>query len=295
MYQYLGIDVASLIPVIIVMAGSGSILLFADVLDYAKGIFSIMISIAILRSIQRGKTGGFEHGVGRLSTLGTLFMSLIIGLSLFAGIGMAFYRLFHPVSIANSFTAIGAVFQLCGIGINCWLMMRNLKLARETHSPLLEATWRLAFVDMVFSAFIFVSLCLSLWFSAHAWSLYLDPVCAIMALAIGMGTYAPLLKKLIIELSDRSIAEDYHFALMRALSANFELYSDFHGVKTRYQGGRPHISVYLCFPEEITVAESLQRIAIIKAAIAREIEGAEIELIMTATDQGHLSSSPASQ
>lgn len=280
MYLYLAIDLASVMPIAIVAVFSGSILLLTDVLDYGKGIFSAMISIAILRSVIQGRTGSFEHGIGRLSALGTLFMSAIINISLVGGIGLAIARLIHPVSIENGFTVAGAIFQFLGIGINLWLMLRNLKIARDTKSSLMDATWRMAFADTILAAGIFLAICLTYAFSRYRWALYIDPVCAIVALSIGISSYVPLLKKIVAELADRSIEERYHLAIMRSLARNFDLYSDFHNVKTRYSGGKPHISIALSFPGELPVDEALARTDAIKSSIAEEIENADIDIVI---------------
>ncbi len=280
MQLYLGIDLACLLPIAFVAVSSGSILLLTDVLDYGKGIFSALISIAILRSVAHGRTGSFEHGVGRLASLGALFMSAVINVSLLAGIGLAVARLIHPASIENGFTVAGAAFQFVGIGVNLWLMLRNLKIARETKSQLMDATWRMAFADAILAAGIFIAICLAYGFSRYRWALYIDPVCAIIALSIGISSYVPLLKKVVAELADRSIEERYHLAIMRSLARNFDLYSDFHSVKTRYSGGKPNIRIALSFPDELSVAEALVRVSAIKSSISEEIENAEIDIVI---------------
>ena len=280
MYLYLALDLASVLPIALVAVSSGSILLLTDVLDYGKGIFSALISIAILRSITHGRTGSFEHGMGRLSVLGTLFMSAIINTSLLGGIGIAIARLIHPVSIENGYTVAGAIFQFFGIGINLWLMLRNLKIARETKSALMDATWRMAFADTILAAGILVAICLTYAFSRYQWALYIDPVCAIVALSVGISSYVPLLKKIVAELADRSIEERYHLAIMRSLARHFDLYNDFHNVKTRYSGGKPYIRIELSFPGELSVTDALVRVDAIKSSIAEEIENADIDIVI---------------
>ncbi len=278
MYLCLAVDLASVLPIAFVAISSGSIMLLTDVLDYGKGIFSALISIAILRSVVLGRTGSFENGIGRLASLGALFMSTIVNVSLLLCMGMAVFRIVHPASIENGFTIAGALLQLAGVGVNLWLMLRNLKLARETKSSLMDAAWRMAFADMILAAAIFFAICLTYAFSGQRWALYIDPVCAIAALSIGISSYLPLMKKIIAELADRSIEERYHMSIMRSLASNFDLYSDFHNVKTRYSGGKPIIRIALSFPGGITVDEALSRIEAIKAPISAEIENAEIDI-----------------
>ena len=280
MYICLLLDLGSVLPIAFVAVSSGSILLLTDVLDYGKGIFSVLISIAILRSVVMGRTGNFENGIGRLAALGALFMSTIVNVSLLVCIGMAIGRIIHPASIENGFTVAGALLQLIGIGINLWLMLRNLKLARETKSSLMDAAWRMAFADMILAAAIFLAICLTYAFSGHYWALYIDPVCAIAALSVGISSYLPLMKKIIAELADRSIEERYHLSIMRSLAGNFDLYSDFHNVKTRYSGGKPLIRIALSFPGGLSVDEALSRIEAIKAPIAAEIENADIDIVI---------------
>ncbi len=280
LYIYLGLDLASLLPIAVIAILSGSVMLLTDVIDYGKGILSALIAIGILKSVESGRAGRFEHGIGRLSSFGTLTMSIAVNLSLLAGIGIAAYRLFHPHSIENGFTIVGAILQFFGIGINLWLAIRNYKLAKQTNSPLMAATWRMAFADTILAFSILMTICLSYAFSRHWWAVYLDPVCAIAALTIGIGAYAPLLKKMLCELVDLSIDEAHQLSVMRALAKHFDLYSDFHEVKTRYSGGRPHIALTLSFPGEISMDEAMGRVAAIKESMADEVKDALVEVII---------------
>jgi divalent metal cation (Fe/Co/Zn/Cd) transporter len=280
LYLYLGIDLASFLPVAAIALMSGSVMLLTDVLDYGKGIFSALVAIAILRSIAGGGAGRFEHGVGRLATLGALFMSLAVNLSLLGGIAFSIYRLFHPQSIQNGFTALGAAMQVASVGINFWLMMRNLRIARRTKSSLMESTWRMAFADTVLSLAILLTLGLCYAFSGYAWAVYIDPACAIVALSIGIASYGPLFKKVVAELMDLSVDEACQLAVMRVLAKSFDLYNDFHGVKTRYSGGVPYITLTLSFPGSLSVDEALARVASIKNSIAEEVKGSSVEVVI---------------
>ena len=238
LWIYLGVDLASLLPIGVVALMSGSTILLADLLDYSKSITSAFISILILGQIVHKHTSRFEFGLGKLSTFGALVISVGVFLSILGGMGVAFYRIIHPASIENPYTLAGAIFQVFGIFINMWLMIRNLKLSKETGSPLMATTWRIAFADMLLCSGILFALVMTYLLRRQSWSLYIDPVCAIVALAIGAVSYISLFKQTIADLLDLSLGERQQIEIMKTLAECFDLYSDFHGVKTRSSGGR---------------------------------------------------------
>ena len=280
---YLCVDLASVLPIGVVAIMSGSVMLLADLLDYSKSIASALIAILILSQIVRGRTGRFEFGVGKLSTLGALIISLGVLFSILCGMGVAFYRIIHPVSIENAFTLTGAVLQIFSIFINLWLMMRNLKLSRETGSPLMAATWRIAFGDMLLAIGILFALGMTYFFRQYAWSLYIDPVCAIAALAIGAVSYLSLFKRTIAELAELALGEKQQMEITKVLAEFFDLYSSFHGVKTSSRGGKAYVELTLSFPDEITVKEALLRMEKIRVEIVSKVGDCEVNVLIIPT------------
>ncbi|OPY89396.1 MAG: Ferrous-iron efflux pump FieF [Smithella sp. PtaU1.Bin162] len=280
LWIYLGVDLASLLPIGVVALMSGSTMLLADLLDYSKSIASAFISILILVQIVRKRTGRFEFGIGKLSTFGALIISLGVLFSILCGMGIAFYRIIHPTSIENAYTLTGAIFQVFGIFINMWLMMRNLKLSKKTGSPLMAATWRIAFADMLLCVGILFALVMTYLLREQSWSLYIDPVCAIVALAIGCVSYISLFKQTVADLLDLSLGERQQIEIMKTLAECFDLYSGFHGVKTRSSGGKACVELTLSFPGKTTVEDALLRIDKIRQGIATRIGNCEVNVII---------------
>lgn len=114
---------------------SGSLLLYSDMLDYARSITAGIIAWGILRRIRKGDVLDYDYGTGKLESLGGVIGSLLFMLGLLGMAGFTLNRIFHPIELQATFTALGALSQFIGLLISAWLWWRNWKLARQASTP----------------------------------------------------------------------------------------------------------------------------------------------------------------
>jgi divalent metal cation (Fe/Co/Zn/Cd) transporter len=272
--------VLTFLPVLAATLLSGSVLLLSEVFDYIRVFITSLVGWAALRAICRGRTHAYDYGAGKLETLGAVGGSMVYIIGLLAAAGFSMHRLLHPVELRMGGTMFAASYQFIAFSIDCWLWMRNRRLALESYSPVMEMQWRVNRADAVTGLAVFLSLLLTLVLRSFAWSIYIDPVSALLFIAYAAVTLYPGLASGISELLDKTLQEDLQLRIDRWLIRNFEGYDDFYGVRSRRSGARIYIEIGLGFRPEKTVAEALETINDIKRGIEAEIPGSEVRVAL---------------
>jgi ferrous-iron efflux pump FieF len=121
-----------------------------------------------------------------------------------------------------------------------------------------------------------------------------DPVVAAWADGIGalfvagfiMVLAVRMLREGLPDVLDRSVDEAAHLAVLQVLAHHFEAYERFEGVRSRRSGGKVFVELALDFDGRLSLAEAHRRASAIKAHIAREIEGADVAILLSPHGEG---------
>ncbi len=283
------LDVGSVLPVLIIAVLSGSMLLYSDLLDYARSITAGVISWGILRQICSGDVLDYDYGTGKLESLGGLVGSLIFMVGLMGMACFAVYRILYPIKLHAGFTALGVLSQFIGLLICAWLWWRNWKLFRQSSSPLIEMEWRAKRADTLNNLAVMVGLVLTLALRPMPWSIYIDPVCALIFTVYGISSFVPTVRDGVLDLLDKSLTEDLQLKINRSLAQNFDWYYGFHGVQSRRIGHRVLIDISLSFDPKKTVGEVVGIVDRLREGIKHDIPNSEVNIILEAHE---LSASP---
>lgn len=274
------LDIGSLLPVLVIAFLSGSLLLYTDLLDYARSITAGIIAWGILRRLRKGDVQEYDYGTGKLESLGGLFGSIIFMIGLLGMAGFAVYRIIYPIKLHAGFTFLGVFSQFIGLLICAWLWWRNLKLARQASNPLIEMEWRAKRADTLNNLAVMLGLILTLTLRQMSWSVYIDPVCALIFTVYAIGSFIPTVRDGILDLLDKTLAEDLQLKINRNLANNFDGYDGFHGVRSRRMGHRVLIDIALSFDPAKTIGEAMGTVARLKNGIKHDIPHSEVNVIL---------------
>ena len=274
------LSASSFIPILVLALLSGSMLLLSDMLDYVRVIISSLLGWRILRAVRKGRVHGFDYGTGKLQTMGGMVgAALYVGtLLIMAGISIRY--LFHPVELVKSFTIMGALFQFGGFVVCTWLWIRKRKLARAAFSPVMEMQWRASRAGALLSLAVFLGLTITLVLRKFAWSVYLDPLCALVFIIYAGISFLPILADGINDLLDKTLQEDLQLKIDRHLAKNFEDYAGFHGVCSRRSGGRIFIEIALSFHHDQPVGKAMETIERLRHGIESDIPGSQVHVAL---------------
>jgi divalent metal cation (Fe/Co/Zn/Cd) transporter len=274
------LDLAGFLPAAAIAVLSGSMLLTSDLLDYARSIFTTFMGWQILRAIRLGRLQGYDYGTDKIQALGGIVGSMLyLGtLGLFAV--WAIGRLFEPGELHPTFTLLGVLFQLIDFAISSWLWRYNLKLSRLEFSPVMEMQWRTYRADALLSLAMVIGLLLTLLLDDFAWSVYLDPIMALIFIAYVGLSFLPALVNGFNDLLDKTLQEDLQLRIDRRLAEHFDDYTAFHGVRSRRAGGRIFIELTLSFDHDATMATVLVTIGQLREKLERDIPGSEVRVVL---------------
>lgn len=283
---FLGLLLAVLacVPAVAVALLSGSVLLLSDLFEYGRAIFTNLVAWSILRSIRTGKTIGYDYGTDKLQTLGGMLGSITYIAALLFISGLAMSRLAQPIVLDETFSKIGALFQFAEFVVSLWLWLRNRKLAGLEYSPVMEMQWRANRADALASLAVFMGLTLTLTLDAYPWSVYIDPLLAIVFLIYTGVSFLPGLTAGLNELLDKTLKEDFQLRIDRRLAENFDGYAGFHGVRSRKAGGRIFIEIALSFPLTSSVGEVLSTTENLRQGIESDIPSSEVRILLMPGD-----------
>ncbi len=272
------LDLASIAPVLIIAFVVNALSLFADSLTYINNISVNLVAWLTLRRIARGKSIGYDYGLGKLETLTSLVCSLAIMGGLAGILFYSFERLIRPSSLRLEWTWLGVAQYIIELGFCLWLWRRNRRIARAGHSPIMETIWRANRGDAMQSIGIILTLSLSSLFRECRWAVYLDPVCAIAISATVMASFLHIVRGSLSDLLDRTIEEDLQLRIMRQFADHFDEYANLQAVRTRRSGGRIFIDADMELDSAKTVAEAKEIMRRISSAIEASIPGSTVRI-----------------
>ena len=277
----------SFIPILIIALLSGSMLLLSDMLDYGRVSISSLLGWRILRAVRKGRVQGFDYGTGKLQTMGGLVGAVLYVAVLMIMAGISIRHLFHPIELVKSFTILGALFQLGGFGVSTWLWLRKRKLARAVFSPVMEMQWRASRAGALMCLAVFLGLSTTLLLRKYPWSVYLDPVCALVFIIYTGVSFLPILSNGVNDLLDKTLQEDLQLKIDRHLAENFESYSGFHGVRSRRSGGRIFIEIALSFQHDQPVGKAVETVERLRHGIESDIPGSQVHVTLLPMEETH--------
>ena len=120
-----------LLPTIVAVVLSNSVVMFAGFLKCFNEAIAAFISWRILRQIARGKGHDYDYGLGKLESMGSFIVTVLLCVSIAIVCFGAFSRLFHPKEINLGGAILGVVIQIGAVVMDCWFWRKNHELARE--------------------------------------------------------------------------------------------------------------------------------------------------------------------
>lgn len=269
-----------LVPNLLLAIFSDSMLMLSNVPDNARLIIINFISWRVLRSIRLGRLYGFDYGTGKLQIIiGFVSSMAYIASLLFLGV-LSVHRILNPAPLDSTYTAIAAAFQLVIFFVTLWLWRSSKAIAAEQLSPVMEMQWRTNRADALSGLLFAVALALCLLLKQYYWSIFIDPVCAILFVVYVIISFLPIINNGLNDILDKTLQEDLQLIIDKRLAEFFNQFDDFHSVRSRRSGERIFIEIALSFAPEQCVSEVSQTIGKLCASIEQELVNSEVRVIL---------------
>ena len=269
-----GIDV-----VLIGMAAlsSNSVTILSDAFKEAADFMAVLAAFLTVRAVRKAPNERFAYGVGKLENL----VSMGIGVLMLACAIFILFRslahLRHPEPTEGTLPGIAIFSVYAVIGLGLWL--KNTWALRTQHSAILQSQAQLWFSKGLLDALMALALAAALVFRDKPWSLYIDPVAALVGVGFLFHGAWAVMSSSVNDLLDATLDESLQLVIMRSLVEHFDDYERLHLVRTRRSGPRVYVEVFLEFSPELSMGEVMLSIERLRQAIGTSIQGADISII----------------
>lgn len=264
----------------IAAATSNSSLLLADALKTGLEFLAVLLAWVSIRRITRGGGHEFEFGIGKLENLA----SLVIGALMVFGVAVISFAAIRNIINPAHATGIGIYISLAdqvvyGI-INGYLMRRASLAAKHENSPIMASQAKMFFAMFFSNVFIFITVSLGLILHDFSWSVYIDPLAALVVAATIVLAAMEVFSTSCYDLLDGALAEEDKLRIMRVLAENFDRYDMVYGVRSRRSGSRAFVEIFLGYDSERRVGDVEREIEAIRKAVVALIPRCSVIVVL---------------
>lgn len=280
-FSSLCFDIGLWIPEIIAFVLSGSITLFADVMKCGNEILATFFALLILMRMQKGGQYQYDYGMGKFETITRTITGGVMGVSILIITFFAIQRLLNPAPVEASGAIIGIPLMLATAVCDTYLWRKNYRHSLIDPSPIMESQWRLrrakAFADISVLLALVFSFCLV----AHPLAIYIDPAASFIIIGFLLLAGYREISSSIPDLFDKTLEEELQIVILHELTAYFDQYEDFCGVRSRRSGARIYIDIFLGFGPGRPMGEVQDFIDALKGSLEAKIPGSVVCVIPT--------------
>ena len=231
------------------LAASSSVLL-ADFLSTSLECVAVLLAWLSLRRIVHGRNHAFDFGIGKLESLSSVFVGVLMSLGVVYIVVDSVLNFVNPSPISGAGVYVSGAAQLIFGVINTHMALNARRLARRSTSPIIMAQQKLFTARAVGCGFIFASLALSMLLQRHAWSVYIDPIASLIVAGFmgfsALGVFADSFNDLL----DKTLDEELQLVITRELVTHFDEYENLRGIRSRRSGSHVFIDIFLeCAPD----------------------------------------------
>ena len=219
---------------------TGSISVWASLLDSTMDIFATVINFFAVRAAARPADEDHAYGHGKAESLAGLFQSLVIAASGVFLIREAVRRILSPHPTSKEL--IGVLVMFVAIGISVALVIRLRRVARETESPALHADALHYATDIYTNASALLALVIIM---LTGW-LIVDPLISIAIALYILWSAFHVGRESVDVLMDKRLPLDVDQKI-ESIVASFRDQGvlGFHDLKTRRSGSQKFIDLHL--------------------------------------------------
>ena len=282
MFSSFVVSVGTLSPTILVSFFTRSITLESSILYSIVQTFVLLLAWLTIRAATKEESHLYNFGYGKLESLASLAVAALLTVSLAIIIYASVRRIENSVHIHGVSTNIAVLVLIITTVFAAWEWHHTKHLAMREFSPLMESAWRLFRAKTIAHICASASLALSVLIPRTLWwGAYIDPAGGILqSIFLATSAYA-VISMSVNDLVDGALEESLQIIILRELAAQFNSYTALHGIRSRRSGSKIFIELFLEFPTQQTLGDTLLTINCIKASIHAEIAGSEVVVVPT--------------
>ena len=115
----------------------------------------------------------------------------------------------------------------------------------------------------------------------YSWAVYIDPAVSFIIIGFLLLAGYREISSSLPDLFDKTLEEELQLVILRELTASFDRYYEFHGVRSRRSGSRIYIEIFLGFDPEQRMEAVQEYIDSLKGSLEIKIPGSVVCIIPT--------------
>ncbi len=252
---------------------TGSISVWASLLDSTMDIFASIINYFAVRAASRPADEDHTYGHGKAESLAGLFQSIVIAASGIFLIRESIRRIIHPNQTSSEW--LGVLTMLIAVAVSIALVARLKRVARETESPALHADATHYVTDIFTNLGALLALVIV---GLTPWQMA-DPVISIAIAFYILWSAVSVGRESIDVLMDRRLPLDVDDQIAVVVSS----YRDqgvlgFHDLRTRRSGSQKFIDLHLEVERDMNLQDAHDVSVRVLRAIEAEIPRARVQI-----------------
>lgn len=277
----LSADILLWLPEIAAVILSGSVTLFADVMKCGNEILATFFALLIIIKMKRGGSFTYDYGMGKFETMTRIATGGVMLVSIFIIFFSAFNRIFMPEPLQPEGVMIAVPLMLITAIVDTYLWQKNYRISKSDPSPIMESQWRLRRAKAFADISVLLSLVLSFGLVAYPWSVYIDPGVSFIIIGFLLLAGWREISSSLPDLFDKTLEEDLQIVIIRELSAFFEEYHEFYGVRSRRSGSNIYIDIFIGFDANRRMGDVQDVSDRLKRSLEKQIPGSIVSIVPT--------------
>ena len=252
---------------------TGSISVWASLLDSTMDIFASIINYFAVRAASRPADEDHTYGHGKAESLAGLFQSIVIAASGFFLIRESIRRIIHPNQTSSEW--LGVMTMLIAVAVSIALVARLKRVARETESPALHADATHYVTDIFTNLGALLALVI---IGLTPWQMA-DPIISIAIAFYILWSAVSVGRESIDVLMDRRLPLDVDEQIASVVSRfRDQGVLGFHDLRTRRSGSQKFIDLHLEVVRDLSLQDAHDATVRVLRAIEAEIPRARVQI-----------------
>lgn len=245
--------VPNCIIVIYLAVSTGSLVMYADVLDSLGSLFRTIMLLFLSRKLRKDLRYEYNYGIGKVEALTSMGFDLIFLVSVLIMLGVACGDIVSPK--APEALGFAVIFKVICVALDVFVYVKQRNLSRRTNSLVCKAELSVRLKSLIFDATSLIALVLLHFLSAFKPIWYLSPVVCILLSLYLIVTIVKRMRDAAREVLDKTANENVQMAILHALTTKYDKFVSFGGVDTRVSGGVVYVDLRIGFSDDTTAVE----------------------------------------
>lgn len=272
-------DILTLLPEVIAVVLTGSVTMFADVVKCGNELLATFFAYLVIRKMKKDGHS-YDFGMGKFETVTRITTGAVMLVSLIIIIYFTYTRLVHPEPLQQG-AFLSIILMVVVSIVDGYQWRKNERIAQVDPSPIIESQVRLRRAKTFTDISVLIALLLSFGLAGYPGAEYIDPFVSLVIIGFLLVAGFREISCSLPDLVDKTLEEEYQILILRELTARFEDYNAFYGVRSRRSGSHIHIEIALGFEPDQKMGDVQDFINSLKISIEKMIPGSIVTIVPT--------------